>query len=490
MLQNRSIGTPRRADEIPRARPSATLFRGLARSRGILATALLLAALPVFVRSAAAQTAAATGRITGIAVDSANNRPLVGVQVTVSGTRLGAVTGDDGRYTISGVPAGRYTIGARRLGFRAVSAPGVTVAAGGTVTADLRLDAVGLTLEAVVTTGVVDPTSGTRVPFTVGRVDAENAPVPATNAIETIQGKVAGVTVVPSGQPGSGTSILLRSPTSINKSTAPLIVVDGVILSQSFGASTADLESMDIESMEVVKGAAAASLYGSRAAAGVIQIRTKRGSNLAEGTTRVTARSEMGSNSLNGKIDWAQYHYYMTNAQGQYVNAAGAVVQRAQRVPKPITSRFQDSPYSDPIYDQVDRFFDPGQFFKNSINIAQNGGRTNWLLSLVNAKEDGVVLNSGKFEQNNVRLNLDHRLRDNLTLGFSGYHSRSDRQELYGDTFFDLINQAPDVDLRVPDPDGTPYLIQGDPNEGREENPLYVLATEENNRKRARTQGS
>lgn len=489
MLHNRSIGTPMRTDAIRRALSPARLVRQLVRASALFAAAFLLAAAPPFATGATAQTATATGRITGIAVDSANNRPLVGVQVTVSGTRFGAVTGDDGRYTINGVPAGRYTIGARRLGFRVVAAPGVNVTAGGTATADLRLDAVGLTLEAVVTTGVVDPTSGTRVPFTVGRVDAENAPVPATNAIETIQGKVAGVTVVPSGQPGSGTNILLRSPTSINKSTAPLIVVDGVILSQSFGASTADLESMDIESMEVVKGAAAASLYGSRAAAGVIQIRTKRGSNLAEGTTRITARSEMGSNSLNGKIDWAQYHYYLTDPQGQYVNAAGAVVPRAQRVPKPISSRFQDAAYIDPIYDQVDRFFDPGQFSKNSINIAQNGGRTNWLLSLVNAQEDGVVLNSGKYEQNNVRLNLDHQLRDNLKIGFSGYHSRSDRQELYGDTFFDLINQAPDVDLRVPDPDGTPYLFQGDP-EGREENPLYVLATEENNRKRARTQGS
>ena len=99
------------------------------------------------------------------------------------------------------------------------------------------------------------------------------------------------------------------------------------------------------------------------------------------------------------------------------------------------------------------------------------------------------MLNSGAYDQNNIRLNLDHQLRDDFKLSFSGYHNRSNRQNLYGDTFFDLINQAPDVDLLVPDPDGTPYLFQGDP-EGREENPLYVLATEENTRRRARTQGS
>ena len=99
------------------------------------------------------------------------------------------------------------------------------------------------------------------------------------------------------------------------------------------------------------------------------------------------------------------------------------------------------------------------------------------------------MLNSGAYDQNNLRLNLDHELRDDFKFSISAYHNRSNRQNLYGDTFFDLINQAPDVDLLTPDPDGTPYLFQGDP-EGREENPLYVLATEDSRRHRARTQGS
>ena len=450
----------------------------------VFAGSLLASAPPIW-----AQASAQTGRITGVVTDSSDNRPLSAVQITVGGMRMSAVTSDAGRYTINNVPAGRYAVSARRLGYRAATI-NVTVGAGAAATADFRLAPVGLTLEAVVTTGVVDPTSGTRTPFTVGRVDAENAPVPAANAVETIQGKIAGVTVVPSGQPGSGTNILLRSPTSITKSISPLVVVDGVILSSSFAGSSADLESMDIESVEVVKGAAAASLYGSRAAAGVIQITTRRGSGVAEGTTRVTARSEVGTNSLGGKIHWARYHYYQTDAQGKYINAAGAVVPRAQRIAKPAYSRFQDVAYADPVYDQVDRFFDPGQFYKNSVSMSQNGARTNWMLSLNNTREDGVVLNSGKFEQNNIRLNLDHRPLENLRISFSGYHSRSDRRELYDDTFFDLINQAPDVDLRAPDPDGTPFIFQGDPVEGREENPLYVLSTEDSKRKRARTQGS
>lgn len=453
-----------------------------------VAACLLILLAPQLASRADAQ--GTTGRITGVVTDSGTNRPLAGVQVSVAGARLGAATDAAGRYSINSVAAGTHVIEARRLGFRQSSRADVVVTAGSVTTVDLRLTGVPLTLEAVVSTGVVDPTSGTRVPFTVGRVDAANAPVPATNAVETIQGKIAGVTVVPTGQPGTGTNILLRSPTSINKSNSPLIVVDGVILSQSFDASTADLESLDIESVEVVKGAAAASLYGSRASAGVIQIRTKRGAGLPTGPTRITARTEVGMNSLANNKHWAQYNYYMVDSSAStYVDAAGMPVTRANRVPKPIYSRFQSSPYPDSVYDQIQRFFDPGQTYKNSVTMAQNAGRTNWLLSLVNSKQDGVVLNSGAFGQTDVRLNLDHQLRDNLRISFSGFGSRSIRRDLNSNTFFQLINQAPDVNLLTPDPDGTPYIFQPDP-QGREPNPLYVLATQFRQRKSARTLGS
>jgi TonB-linked SusC/RagA family outer membrane protein len=455
-------------------------FRALAVAMG--------AALAMLAPPAGGQ-ATGTGRIAGVVRDSASGLPLGAVQVLVTGTRLGAQTNEAGRYTIAGVPVGTHSIESRRVGYRSGRVANVQVTSGGTAEVDIRVSQNVLSLEAIVTTGLVDPTSGTRVPFTVGRVTAEDTPVPAANAMETIQGKIAGVSITPSGQPGGGTNIMLRSPTSISKSSAPLVVVDGVIQSQSFDGSSADLESMDIESVEVVKGAAAASLYGSRASSGVIQIRTKRGSSLASGATNITLRSEVGSSSLGGKMDFANYHYYLTNAAGEYVNAAGTVVPRAQRVPKPIYSRFQDTPYRDATYDQVSEFFNPSLNFKNSVTVSQNTGRTNWLLSFNESKDGGVVLNSGTFKQDNIRLNLDHQLRDDLKLSFSGYHSRANRLNLSDNTFFALINQAPDIDLRQPDPDGTPYIFQPDP-EGREGNPLYVLATEENTRRRNRTQGA
>jgi TonB-dependent SusC/RagA subfamily outer membrane receptor len=284
------------------ARTRVALLHRVAQRAGVLTAAAAL----VFTVSppVAAQS---TGRITGVVTDSATDRPVSDVQVIVVGTRIGGVTDAQGRYTIAGAPGGTRSLEARRIGYRVGRVPNVNVQDGGTVTVDIKIVAIALTLQAVVTTGVVDPTSGTRVPFTVGRLEVENIPVPSANAIEAIQGKVAAVTIVPPGQPGSGTNILLRSPTSINKSNAPLVVVDGVIQSQAFGAASADLEALDIESVEILKGAAGASLYGSRAQSGVIQIRTKRGSGLASGSTRFTARSEYGNNDLSGKIDWAHH---------------------------------------------------------------------------------------------------------------------------------------------------------------------------------------
>ena len=432
-----------------------------------------------------------TGRVSGVVTDSATGQPLQAVQLFLSRgtTRLEARSSAEGRYLFPSVPAGTYGLEAIRLGYRRVLRANIAVTAGQTLPYDLKLAAAALNLQAIVTTGVVDPASGTRVPFSVGRVAAEDAPVPATNALETIQGKIAGVSVIPSGQAGSGTNIQLRTPTSISKSNAPLVVVDGVIQSQSFDAASADLQSMDIESVEVVKGAAAASLYGSRASAGVIQIRTRRGTGLAEGTTKFTVRSEFGSNELARTVKWAQYHSFLSNESGAYTNAAGQEVAREQRTPDPIWARFQDNPFkAGTAFDQVDRFFDPGNFLRNSLNIAQSSAKTNWFFSYVNQREDGVVLNSGRYDQNDFRLNLDHRPRSDLSIGVSAYHSRSKRLNLYDDTFFDLINQAPDVDLRQPDADGTPYIFQPD-FEGREENPLYVLSTERRNRNRARLQG-
>src|SRR5690606_1482317 len=122
------------------------------------------------------------------------------------------------------------------------------------------------------------------------------------------QGKVAGATVrMGSGRPGSSPSILMRGPKSLNASGRdqdPLYIVDGVILASGM----ADLGGLDIERVEILKGAAAASLYGSRAANRVVQVTTRRGRSQQDQQVRYTVRTEMGTNSLPGSFDFLRNH--------------------------------------------------------------------------------------------------------------------------------------------------------------------------------------
>ena len=446
--------------------------------------ALRLAAL--LATPGVALAAQEVGRLTGTVTDSATGRPLGAVQISIAGTRLGVQTDDAGRFTLAAVPAGARTVEARRLGYVPVTRA-VQVPARGTATVTFAMRGAALNLQAVVTTGVVDPTSGTRVPFTVGRVSAEQLPVPPTNAVEALAGRVAGATVIPGGQPGSGISVQLRAPASISKSTQPLIVVDGVILAETTDDPTADLNALDIESVEVVKGAAAASLYGSRAANGVLQIRTRRGGGLADGRTQVIARSEFGANQIQNPIPFAQLNAFRV-ANGQYVDANGNPVSRANRVLRPVQDRFQDSPFPGQTFDPIDQFFSAGQFGLHSATVSQNAGRTNFLATLSRQTSTGVILDVGGYTRNDVRINLDHRLRDDFTLGFSSYYSRSTRSDLDEDLFFDLVNMAPDIDLTARDSAGN-LNFEPDPI-SRRPNPLYTIGTQDRRTKRNRFLGS
>src|SRR5262249_36963491 len=131
--------------------------------------------------------------------------------------------------------------------------------------------------------------------------------VPSPTPLGVIEGKVPGASVISSsGQPGEEPSIRLRSATSLTGRQDPLIMVDGVITRLGL----ADINSEDIDRIEIVKGAAASSLYGSDAANGVIQIFTKRGANLAEGQTTITVRNEVGASTLPHLIDHNMHNNY------------------------------------------------------------------------------------------------------------------------------------------------------------------------------------
>ena len=449
------------------------LRRNLALVLGVLA----LAAAPPRAES---QQASITGTVTSEPAGA----PVSGARVTVEGMGASAQTDAAGRYTLAGLRGGTYTLTAQAPGFASASRANVRVAGGAPTTADFRLRPSVLEIEGLVVTGVTAPTAGTKVPFTVGRVSAENLPVPTTGSAATaLQGKVSGVQIVRgNGQPGDGAArVVLRSPSSIRKTVAPLYVVDGVIL----GSNPADIAALDIESIEVVKGAAAASLYGSRAANGVIQIRTARGSNIELGKTRITARTEIGQSEIARMIPLNMHHHYNVDpATGKYVDASGKEVPRALRFAP--TVAFADKAFPDPLHNPVESFFRPGVLANHSVSIGQNAASTNFFLSFNNSRETGVLREHEGYRRNSVKLNLDHRLRSNLQLGVSGYHMRSTRDELAANTFEDLVQMSPDVDLLQRNANGQPYIVRPDPLTTRS-NPLYLNYTRDEKNRRAQT---
>jgi TonB-dependent starch-binding outer membrane protein SusC len=220
-----------------------------------------------------------TGTIRGRITDNSTQQPIAGVTVAV-GARS-AQTRDDGRYTITGVAAGSDLLKARMIGYGQANQP-VMVAAGDTVTVDLALVPQAIGLSAVVVTGYGTQSAGNITGAANNLTPDKFNPGPAVNASDLMQGKVPGVQVIDNNEPGGGLAIRIRGATSVNASSDPLYVVDGVPLGTGAGGGLSAgrdalnfLNPADIESITVLKDASAAAIYGANAANGVILIKTK-----------------------------------------------------------------------------------------------------------------------------------------------------------------------------------------------------------------------
>lgn len=426
------------------------------------------------------------GQVSGRVIDQATRGPLSTVQVIVEGTAIGGITSADGTFTLTNIPDGSYTVRAMRIGYQPVSRAGVVVGGGATTRVDFEMSIAVLTLQGVVATGLVDPVEGVRSPITVGQLNRQMMPAVSTgSAVQNLQGAVAGVAMNRrSGQPGQDVSIMLRTPTSVTGSGQPMIVVDGVIL----GSGATDIESLDIESMEVIRGAAAASLYGSRAASGVISITTNRGRGLDMGATRFTARTEMG---VSGTVDLPKlptHHQFLMSADGStYVDANGNPVNRSNRVAPAAHLAFMDKPYPGPVYDNVRNAFQGGAFNSQNLSVMQNALGTNFAITLNRLREQGPLINNDGYERTSFRTNLDHRIGETVNLGVSAYHSR-DRLDVVNASFVNLLRAPADVDITRRDENGD-YVRVPDPTVNYE-NPLWFEGSRDNERNRARTLAS
>ena len=196
-----------------------------------------------------------------------------------------------------------------------------------------------------------------------------------------------------------------------------------MFLNSEQAVTTQDIEALDVETIEVIKGAAAAALYGSRAAGGVISITTARGSNLALGQTQFTVRTEAGQDFITKGLEKPLAHQFLVNAQGQYIDSTGSVVPRALRVVQP--SGIMENAYIDPTYDHVKQFFRPGNFNTQTVTLQQNSAATNFTLSYTRNITPGVIEGSNGYNRQSMRLNVDHRIKEKLNVGISVSHTRA-----------------------------------------------------------------
>src|SRR5258708_2085207 len=457
----------------------------LRRSFGI-PTALVLT---LFAAKAASAQVVFSGRVSG-----GNGQPLAGASVTVTELGVGGIAAVDGKYLFAVADArvrGRtVTVSARIIGYKP-KALSVTVT-GGRGDHDFVLERDVLQLEEVVTTGTSAATELKKTPFTVAVIDnTQIKDAPAVSPLGSLAGKIPGAsTVSSSGQPGAEPSIRLRSATSLTGRQDPLIIVDGTI--NRLGL--ADVNSEDIERVEVIKGAAASSLYGSDAANGVVQIFTKRGTSLGEGQTSFSLRSELGQSTLPRVLYGNMHHNYRDS-----LNASGQVVgflhdANGNRIPN--DDNIAENAYP-VVYDQLRQVFKPGSFMTNYVSVGKRQGTTNLNASFQNTRDAGVLESLKGFQRQNFRLNVDQAVTPKVDLGMGAFYGRStsDQGEDVSNVFFGLRFLEPNVKLDSI-PTSGPFkgmfnpAIKQPPLSGNVGNPLYNLSQNKVNQDRDRFTGT
>ena len=290
----------------------------------IVAGLSMLAALPAHAQN---------GRITGVVTDAQSGATVGEVQVYVVGSTLGTLTRSNGRYLILNVPPGSYELRAERIGFQTVT-ESVDVPVDGTVTRDFAMTTEALGLDEIVVTGAAGAARRREIGNAIAQINLTDIPEREANVSDLLQAAAPGIQVIGgSSEPAQGKQIRLRGNSSVAMSNQPIIYVDGVrIMDDAFpvvatpgtGLGRPSLITVtpldminpnDIERIEVIKGSAATTLYGTEASAGVIQVFTKRGST---GAPVWTAEIQQGTGWMQPfgapGGDFIQMEHYMRDA--------------------------------------------------------------------------------------------------------------------------------------------------------------------------------
>ncbi len=396
------------------ARPGPTLHLGGGMQHSILRTLAAAAILGALV-GAPAEARAQQGAVVGRVTDKTSEQPIAGAQVVVTGTSRGALTGADGRYRIGALPAGEHQLRVISIGYESL-VHAVTVEASGTATVDFALSATAVSLDELVVTATGEQERKRQMGSGVSTIQLDEGPPPAAPDLsQVINARAPGVSITEtSGTTGADAPrIRIRGASSLSLDNNPLLIVDGIRLDNN-ATNTAgtgslsiglggqitnrlnDIDPADIETIEILKGPAAAALYGTAAANGVIQITTKRG---AAGPSHWTFTAEGGANSDKG--NWpTNYQGLDANGKGCTLNsvAQGRCVQASVAQYNPLVAQ---SP------------FRTGAVEKYGMTVSGGSDAVTYYVAGNWSRDDGVyAINSDR--STHVRANVQAQVRPNL----------------------------------------------------------------------------
>lgn len=433
-------------------------------------------ALMFFCITAFGQTKEVSGKVT-----DDKGVPIPGASIVEKGTRNGTRAAVDGKFSLKIKPGGLLVISA--IGFQDKT---MKAASESNITISLVTDVSALS--DVVVTGVGTATSKRKLGITVASITADKLPAAPTASIDqALIGKIPGAQISSvSGNPGDPVNIVLRGINTLQNGTKPLIMMDGVQLSST------DINSIDlsnVERVEVVQGAASASLYGAQGANGVIQIFTKKGKN---GPVNVTYSTSYASNSYinKGNVHKAALHPYLTDANNNLVDNTGAKLAYDQYGSLPGISYTYGGPtrYAilDPrniankaynanigYYDHFKQVFQTGSTLNNSVSLSGASDKSDYAITVSNNHTVSPVLKNGFVDRSNLTANIGTELfkgfkirsvtelvytQNTLVPGLGGAGGYSyGKGNSYGNVsnIFSFLNTSPFFDLQAKLADGT-----------------------------------
>ncbi|SFW41412.1 TonB-linked outer membrane protein, SusC/RagA family [Sinomicrobium oceani] len=343
--------------------------------------------------------------VTGTVKDS-NGTPLPGVSVQLTGTTKGVVTDFDGHFEIE---ASHGDI--LELSYIGMRTQRITVA--GNTSLQVTMEEDYESLDEVIITGYGSQKKG-EITAAISSVSASSIEKIATsNGIDAIKGQVAGVDIVPQGgRPGENATVRIRGRRSIGASNDPLYVIDGIPQISGTNAIT-DINPQDIETMQVLKDAAATAIYGSRGANGVVLITTKRGK---AGKTSVSYSSHFGMTSATHLVDMMNgEEFARMKRESQRTSWNGTIPQDENIFLDPVELR---SIAENRSTDWLDLVIGTGWQTNHQLSVSGGSEKTTFNTSIGYFKEEGIVPTMD-YERYTGRINLDHRISDIFKVGVS-----------------------------------------------------------------------